>query len=155
MKKTKLFIISILIPLAVGGLSAWLTRGNMNVYSEINKPALSPPGIVFPIAWGILYVLMGISSGIVYKRRNENPEASSALIIYGLQLVVNFFWSIIFFNMQAYLFSFIWLVLLFILIVMMILQFYKIDKKAAYLQIPYALWVCFAGYLNFMIYLLN
>ena len=99
---------------------------------------------------------MCISSALVWVNRNENREdAFSALRVYGLQLVVNFFWTIIFFNMQAYLFAFIWLILLWVLIVIMIVQFKKISPIAAYLQIPYLLWVTFAGYLTLMIYLLN
>lgn len=155
-KKIKPYIISIIIALGVGGLSAFLTRNNMEVYKNINQPPLAPPMILFPIVWFVLFLLMGISSAIIYTNRDKNPrEALSGLIIYGLQLIVNFFWSIIFFNMQAYLFAFIWLLLLWVLIIMMIIQFHKISPAAAYLQIPYLLWVTFAGYLNLMIYLLN
>ena len=155
-KKIKPYVISILIALCVGGLSAFLTRNSMETYKNLNQPPLAPPMILFPIVWSILFILMGISSAIVYVNRGVNKdEARSGLIIYGLQLIVNFFWSLIFFNMQAYLFAFIWLLLLLLLIVMMILQFRKISPIAAYLQIPYLLWVIFAGYLNLMIYLLN
>lgn len=155
-KKLKPYIISILIALGTGGLSAFLTKNSMEVYKNINQPPLAPPMILFPIVWLILFILMGISSVIIYTQRSTNPrEALSGLIIYGLQLIVNFFWSIIFFNMQAYLFAFIWLLLLWVLIIMMILQFRKISPLAAYLQIPYLLWVTFAGYLNIMIFLLN
>lgn len=155
-KKIKPYVISIAIALAVGGLSALLTRNNMEVYDTINRPALSPPMWLFPVVWSILFILMGISSALVWINRDENREdAFSALRVYGLQLVVNFFWTIIFFNMQAYLFAFIWLVLLWVLIVIMIIQFRKISPLAAYLQIPYLLWVTFAGYLTLMIFLLN
>ena len=154
--KIKPYVISIAIALAVGGLSALLTKNNMEVYNTINRPPLSPPMWVFPVVWGILFVLMGISSALVWVNREQDIEAaSSGLRIYALQLIVNFFWSIIFFNMQAYLFSFIWLLLLLALIIMMIIQFRKISPLAAYLQIPYLAWVTFAGYLTFMIYLLN
>lgn len=155
-KKIKPNVISIAIALAVGGLSALLTKNNMEVYNTINRPPLSPPMWVFPVVWGILFVLMGISSALVWVNREQDIEAaSSGLRIYALQLIVNFFWSIIFFNMQAYLFAFIWLLLLLALIIMMIIQFRKISPPAAYLQIPYLVWVTFAGYLTFMIYLLN
>ena len=155
-KKIKPYVISILIALCVGGLSAFLTRNSMETYKNLNQPPLAPPTILFPIVWSILFILMGVSSAIVYVNRDVNKaEARSGLIIYGLQLIVNFFWSLIFFNMQAYLFAFIWLLLLLLLIIMMILQFRKISPIAAYLQIPYLLWVIFAGYLNLMIYLLN
>ena len=112
--------------------------------------------ILFPIVWGILFVLMGISSAIVYEKRETDKEASQeALKVYALQLAVNFSWTIIFFNMQAYLFAFIWLIVLWVLIILMIIKFKKISPTAAYLQIPYLLWVTFAGYLTLMIYLLN
>ena len=152
--KIKPYVISIAIALAVGGLSAFFTRGNMNIYETLNRPALSPPMWAFPVAWSILFVLMGISSAMVYVKKNET-DVSGALKIYALQLIVNFFWSIIFFNMQAYLFAVIWLALLWILILIMIITFHKIKPLAAYLQIPYILWVSFAFYLTLMIYLLN
>ncbi len=155
-KKIKPYVISIAIALAVGGLSALLTKNNMDVYDTINRPSLAPPMWLFPVVWSILFILMGISSAMVYLKKDESPEAvTSALKVYGAQLVVNFFWTIIFFNMQAYLFAFIWLIILWILIVIMIVQFRKISLVAGYLQIPYLLWVTFAGYLTFMIYLLN
>lgn len=153
-QKIKPYFFSILIALAVGGLSALLTKNSMGIYETINRPALAPPMIVFPIAWSVLFILMGISSAMIYNER-DNTDVSGALKTYGFQLVVNFFWSIIFFNMQAYLFAFIWLIVLWILILIMIVQFYKIKPLAAYLQIPYLLWVTFAGYLTLMIYLLN
>lgn len=155
-KKIKPYIISVIIALGVGGLSALLTKGSMVAYQSINKPPLNPPMIVFPIVWTVLFILMGISSAIIYTKPYDNKEESySALRLYGFQLAVNFFWSIIFFNMQAYLFAFIWLLLLWVLIIAMIIRFGKIDLTAAYLQIPYLLWVTFAGYLNLMIYILN
>ena len=154
MKKAKIYIISIVIALAVGGLSAFLTRNNMDMFQSINQPPLTPPPIIFPIVWTILYILMGISSAIVYMQRSEN-DVSGALKIYAFQLIVNFFWSIIFFNMRAYLFAFVFLVILWLLIIAMIASFRKINSTAAYLQIPYLLWVTFAGYLNLMIYFLN
>lgn len=155
-KKIRPYVISIAIVLGVGGLSALLTKDNMNLYDYIIKPPLSPPMILFPIVWSILYILMGIGSAIIFVNREEHKkEARSALWIYAIQLVVNFFWSIIFFNMKAYLFAFIWILLLWVLIIMMILQFHKVSKSAAYLQIPYLLWVTFASYLTFMVYFLN
>ncbi|MCH5212039.1 MAG: tryptophan-rich sensory protein [Oscillospiraceae bacterium] len=154
--KIKPYVISILIPLAVGGLSAWLIRDGMAQYIEMEKPPISPPAILFPIVWTILFILMGIGSALIYVNRDKNKEtAEGALRIYGIQLAVNFFWSIIFFNMQAYLFAFIWLVLLWVLILIMILEFRKISHAAAWLQLPYLLWVTFAGYLTFAVWLMN
>ena len=155
LKKLKPYIISVIIALAVGGLSALLTKNNMNIFEKINMPPLSPPSVVFPIVWAVLYILMGISSAIIYKNGTDREEVQSALKVYALQLAVNFFWSLIFFNMQAYLFAFVWLVLLWVLVIVMIVKFKKISPAAAWLQIPYLLWITFAGYLSLMIYLLN
>ncbi len=144
--------IAILIPIAVGAFSA-LFSGKMSVYANLNKPSLAPPGIVFPIVWIILYILMGISSYIVWK--SDDPDNRNALRIYALQLFFNFFWSIFFFRFDLYLFSFIWLLAMIFLIIAMIYKFYRIEPLAAYLQMPYLIWCLFAAYLNFMIYSLN
>lgn len=152
-KKIRPYVISIAISLGVGIISALLTKGGMEAYQDINKPPLNPPMTVFPVVWTILFILMGISSAIIYTK--DKNASRNALIIYAVQLAVNFFWSIIFFNMQAYLFAFIWLILLWGLIIAMIIEFKKIDSLAAYLQIPYLLWVTFAGYLTLMTYILN
>lgn len=150
------YVISVAIALGVGGLSALLTSGNMDIYSRIEQPPLAPPPILFPIVWTILYVLMGISAAMIYEEKDRKPdEVRNALTVYGISLFFNFFWSIIFFNMQAYLFAFIWLVALWVLILLTIIKYYRIKPIAAYLQIPYLLWVTFAGYLNFAIYILN
>ncbi len=155
-KKIKPFVISIAIALAVGGLSALLTMGNMDIYSRINRPPLSPPSWLFPVVWTILYVLMGIGAALVYNRKELKPEAvKRALIIYAVNLFLNFFWSIIFFNLEAYLLAFVWLVALWAVIIAMIVSFRRVSPAAAYMQIPYLIWVTFAGYLTFAIYLLN
>lgn len=148
----KKLITCIAIPLAVGGISAFLTRDSMEAFANINKPALAPPGWLFPVVWTILYILMGIASYLVLT--SEKPN-SAALAVYSIQLLFNFFWSVIFFNLELYLLAFIWLVLLWLLIVKTTSLFYRISKPAGYLMIPYLLWVTFAGYLNFAIYLLN
>lgn len=154
--KIKPYVVSIAIALAVGGLSALFTKNNMEMYGDIAKPSLSPPGWVFPVAWGILYVLMGIGAAQIYiYRSGKEEDARSALFVYGLQLLVNFFWSIIFFNMQAFLFAFIWLIILWVLVIVMIITFKRVNKTAAYIQVPYLLWVTFAGYLTLAVYILN
>ncbi len=154
MKKT--YIISVLIALGVGGLSALLTSGNMSLYEEIVTPALSPPSILFPIVWTILYILMGVSAAIIFNTtKAPTSQRAEALFTYIISLAVNFFWSIIFFNMRMYFFAFVWLVLLWVLILKTILEYHQINKLAAYLQIPYLIWVTFAGYLTFSIFLLN
>ncbi len=145
-------IISILIPLAVGSLSSLLSR-SMTTYTSISKPDFSPPSYVFPIVWTILYVLMGISSYIIYD--SDSPAKGRALKIYMLQLFFNFCWSIIFFRFNLYLFALIWLIVLIALICLMIKEFYKISPLAAYLQIPNLLWCVFAALLNFFIYKMN
>lgn len=154
--KIKPYVISVAIALAVGGLSALLTTGSMDLYSEIVQPPLAPPSFLFPVVWTVLYILMGISAAMIYLEKDKMPgEVSRALIVYAINLFLNFFWSIIFFNMRAFLFSFIWLILLWITILIMIIKFYRIKPLAGILQIPYLLWVTFAGYLNLAIYILN
>lgn len=151
--KIKSLITNLTISLGTGLLSALLTKDSMSVYENINKPLLSPPSIVFPIVWTVLFTLMGISSYLIYNSNSSNK--TDALKIYAFQLIVNFIWPILFFNFQVYLISFIWLLFLWILILFMIINFYKINKNAGLLQIPYILWVTFAGYLNLMVYILN
>lgn len=151
-KQWKTLIFCIVIPLAVGGLSALLTRNSMQTFDSINKLIIAPPGWLFSVAWTNLYILMGIASYLVITSRKPN---GSALITYRFQLIFNFFWSIIFFNLSLYLFAFIWLVILWLLILKTTIKFYQISEPAGYLMIPYLLWVTFAGYLNFSIYLLN
>ena len=153
--KWKLLLICIALPLIAGGISALLTRSSMNTFAALNKPPLSPPGWVFPVVWTILYILMGIASYLVLTSGKEQLEIKQALWFYKLQLCVNFFWSIYFFNLSVYLFSFIWLLLLWILVIGTTIRFYRIVNWAGYLMIPYLLWITFAGYLNYSIFLLN
>ena len=156
MKKIKPYVISVLIALITGALSAILTKGSMSLYEEIITPPLAPPSILFPIVWTALYVLMGIGAAMIYTDKGASAsEKEKALRIYALSLFVNFTWSLIFFNLRAFFFAFLWLVLLFALIVATIVRYSKINKTAAYLQLPYLLWVAFAGYLTLAIYLLN
>ena len=154
-KNRKLLLICIAIPLGVGALSAWLTRGSMQTFEMVQKPPLSPPGWLFPIVWTILYILMGVSSYLIIQSGAEEEAVNSALSVYVYQLIVNFLWSTFFFNFGWYLFSFIWLVLLWVLVLIMIVRFYNISRLAGILQIPYLIWVTFAGYLNLGIWLLN
>ncbi|MFR4318769.1 MAG: TspO/MBR family protein [Eubacterium sp.] len=139
--------ICIALPLVIGALSALLTRKVCRPLSK--QTAFISTGMDFPNCWTILYVLMGISSYLVVISDQPNDKALS---VYFLQLAFNFFWSILFFNLHWYLISFIWLVVLWFLILITIVMFYKISKPAAYLLIPYFLWVTFAGYLNLAIY---
>lgn len=153
--RLKPLLINLFIPLAVGGFSALLTMNSMESFENINQPPLSPPGWLFPVVWTILYILMGISAYLVTTSTASDKQKRNAFIVYGAQLFFNFLWSIIFFNREDYLFAFIWLVALWTLIIANIILFYRISKPAGLLLIPYLLWVTFAGYLNFAIYLLN
>ena len=147
-KHWKTYALWILIAEAVGALSGYLSREGMQLYaSVISKPPLSPPGILFPIVWVILYALMGFSAARIYLLPPSTAR-STGLNLYVAQLIINFFWSLIFFNAQAFGLAFLWLLLLWILVLAMILVFRKTDPVAAYLQIPYLIWLTFAAYLN-------
>ena len=139
----------------VGLIAGLITREATKLYAEsITKPPLSPPAILFPIVWAVLYALMGVSAArlqLSFERERRGKE----LYLYLAQLCFNFFWSIIFFNFQAFGFAFAWIIALWILILLMILSFAKKDRTAALLQIPYLVWVTFAAYLNFGVWLLN
>ena len=151
----RLLFICIAIPVIVGMVSALLTRNSMELFQSIDKPPLAPPGWLFPVVWTILYVLMGISSYLILQSGEEREEIRKALTIYGYQLVVNFLWPTFFFNFGWYFFSFLWLVLLWVLVLIMIMRFKDINKLAAYMNIPYLVWLTFAGYLNLGIWILN
>ena len=151
----KNYLFWILFTEVVGFLSGWLTRESTRLYSEvIIQPPLSPPAIVFPIVWTILFALMGIGAARI-DLAEPSPQRTQSLRIYILQLAVNFFWSIIFFNLQKYGFALLWLIILWVLILWMIRSFRKVDRTATLLQIPYLLWVTFAAYLNFGVWVLN
>ena len=153
LKKYLPFIISVSISLGIGCLSAFLTRKSMSIYSEINRPMLSPPSWLFPIVWTVLFVLMGIAAAKIWC--SNGREIDSSLIFYGFQLVFNFCWSLIFFNFRAFGFAFFWLVGLLVLIGITMIKFYRIDKTAGWIMLPYFAWVSFAGYLNFAIWRMN
>ena len=142
------------LTLAVGVLSGFLTREGMERVSRLPQSALTPPSVVFPVVWGVLYTLMAIGAARIWLSP-ESEERSRGLWLYLFQLIFNFFWSLFYFNMQAFGFSFLWLIALWILILLMILSWRKTDKLAAWLQVPYLAWVAFAGYLNFVMWRLN
>lgn len=148
--KTLLF--SIFIPVFLGSFVGFLTAP-FNNYNSFVQPSFSPPAIVFPIVWTILYTLMGISSYIIVK--SDSDKKNDALFVYGIQLVINLLWSIWFFVFEFYLLSFIWILLLIGFVIVMIKKFYEISKLSAYLQIPYLLWLIFAAVLNLSIWILN
>ena len=151
MSKIKIYVKSILIPVIIGGIVGIIISNSID-YNTLQKPFLAPPSIAFPIVWTILYILMGISYGILEVKNLNTPEIN---IIYYFQLFVNALWSIFFFTLEWRLFAFLWIILLDILVIIMIIKFYQKNKTAGLLQIPYLLWVLFATYLNLAIYLLN
>lgn len=151
MSKIKIYAKSILIPVIVGGIVGLLISQSMD-YNSLTKPFLAPPAIIFPIVWTILYILMGISYGILQSKDLVDSKINT---IYYLQLAINAIWPILFFLLKWRLFAFIWIIILAIFVLVMIIQFYKKDKLAGLLQIPYLLWTLFATYLNLGIYILN
>ena len=151
----KTYAVWILLAEAVGGLSGWLTREGTQSFSQsVAQPPLSPPPILFPIVWGILYALMGIGAARI-SLTPHSGERSRGLNLFIAQLIVNFFWSPIFFNARAYGFALLWLLVLLGLVLWMTLTFARVDRAAALLQIPYLLWLGFAAYLNWGVWRLN
>ena len=152
MNRIKDIIISILIPNAVGFISAILSKIKDNI-DTFNKPVFNPPGIVFPIVWTILYILMGISSYIIYN--DNSTYKKKALTIYAVQLFINGLWSVIFFRLKLFLLAFITIIILLVVSIYMVIEFYKINKTAGLLQIPYIIWLIFASVLSISVYTLN
>ena len=151
MNKALTYIKSILIPLLVGGLVGFLTSNYIN-YNTLTQPSFAPPAILFPIVWTILYTLMGVSYGILKSNSLTDDKINT---IYYSQLFVNALWSFFFFVFELRLFAFFWILLLIALVILMIIEFYKKNKLAGLLQIPYLLWISFASVLNLAVYLLN
>lgn len=151
----RLLFICIAIPLMIGTLAGLLTRNSMEVFSLVDKPPLAPPPWLFPVVWTILYILMGVSSYLILTSDAGFEEIAEAIRLYVYQLVVNFLWPTFFFNFRWYFFSFLWLVLLWILVFLMIRKFNTISRIAAIMNIPYLIWLTFAGYLNLGIWWLN
>ena len=150
-EKVKAYTVSILVPLVLGAIVGLLTSGSMN-YDNLTKPVLAPPALLFPITWSILYTLMGISYGIM---ETKNLHDTDTRAVYFAQLIFNLLWPILFFVLKWRFFAFIWILVLDILVITMAARFYKRDKTAGLLQLPYCAWVIFASYLNLSIYLLN
>lgn len=148
------FILFPAISLGVGALAGFLTKDSLaNVYPLLEKSSLTPPGWVFPIVWMVLYLLMGIGMALVEAR--GGPERSRALSLFGIQLALNFGWSLLFFNSGAYLSALLCLIVLWVMILAMAGSFASVSRPAAWLQIPYLLWVAFAGCLNAAVWVLN
>lgn len=139
------------LPLIIGTIVGIITFGFMD-YNDLIKPPLSPPGIVFPIAWTIIYLLIGISYTLL-KEKREVPKETKQL--YYIQLIFNYLWTFIFFVFKLRLLSVLWIIILDVLVIVMTYQFYKQNKLSGILLIPYVLWLLFATYLNISIYFLN
>jgi len=151
--KLKPLLASLGITLGAGAAAALISSGSTDIYADIAKPALAPPAIVFPIVWTILYLLMGISLYMI--QTSGSPKRDRALKAFGAQLLLNFIWPLVFFNMRQFAIALMILILLWLTAAYMIYLFYKIKPAAAYLQIPYFLWLTFAAYLNLAVVLLN
>ena len=155
MKQWKIYLLWISVTEGVGTLAGLLTMDAMDQYGGvIVQPPFAPPSWVFPVVWIILYALMGIGAALV-SLSVDSPYRNRALNVFVAQLIVNFFWSLIFFRASAYGFAFFWLLLLWVLVLWMIIAFWKADRTAAIMQIPYLLWVSFAAYLNYCVWQLN
>ena len=154
-KNWKIYGVWIALSEGVGALSGLLTRRGMKLFmTAVAKPPMSPPGWVFPVVWGSLYALLGFGAARIWMAPDSRAR-TRGLNLFIVQLVVNFFWSLIFFNAQAFGFALIWLIFLWGLVLLMILQFQKVELLAARLQIPYLVWLTFAAYLNYGVWILN
>ncbi len=157
MKKRPILTILLSIALAegVGFLSSYLSGNINNATQSINQPPLAPPPWLFPVAWGILYALMGIAAGLIYLNNGDRERREQALIYYGVQLAVNFSWSIVFFRFRAFWLAVIIILVLDILVYLTMRRFRAISPVAGYLLIPYLLWLLFATYLAIGVFILN
>ena len=153
--KWKKLLLCLAIPLAVGGLAALLTLGSMEAYRNLLQPPFSPPGWVFPVAWSILYILMGWGSYRVWVAEAPAEKKRPALLVYAAQLFFNFFWSLLFFRWELRLTAFFWLLALWFLVYGTICLFYRVEDPAGDLLLPYLLWTTYAAYLNMGVFLLN
>lgn len=154
-KKMVVNTLLVVTPLLIGIASSILTRDMMIEYGSLNKPPLSPPTILFPIVWTLLYLLMGIGAALIYSKPEYTQYRSTGLILHVVQLIFNFFWSIIFFNMKQYTFSFVWLVIMLLIVISMEMNYKQISTTAFFLNIPYIVWLTFAGYLNLAVAIIN
>lgn len=151
--KVKPLVISLIIPFVSGLISYFLSGDIKSVYAVIEKPFFAPPDWIFPVVWNILFLLMGISCYMIFV--SGSSLRKKALTFYGVQLLLNTFWTFIFFKLEMFLFALIWVAAILVLVAVMCLYFYRIKPWAAYLQIPYLLWLTFALMLNAGVYFLN
>jgi len=156
MHKYARLAVSIVICQLAGVIGAIFTTPNIaSWYVTLNKPSFTPPNWVFGPVWITLYTLMGISAWIIWEKGAKKKATRETLYPFGAQLALNTIWSILFFGLKSPLYGLMAIVPLWLLILYTILKFYKIDKTAAYLLVPYILWGTVATYLNYMVWLLN
>ena len=153
--KLKILLPALALPLAVGGLAAFLTKDGMMMFQAMPKPPLTPPGWIFPAVWTALYLLMGFASYLVWMSDASAIRKERALTAYALSLAANFIWPLIFFGMELYLLAFIWLILLWLLSAAATVLFHYISERAGKLMLPYMLWLSFAAYLNLGVWILS
>ena len=153
--KLKILLPALVLPLAVGGLAAFLTKDGMMMFQAMPKPPLTPPGWIFPAVWTALYLLMGFASYLVWMSDASAIRKERALTAYALSLAANFIWPLIFFGMELYLLAFIWLILLWLLSAAATVLFHYISERAGKLMLPYMLWLSFAAYLNLGVWILS
>ena len=153
--------LSIAVPLGGGIIISLFTRDAMTKFNTFNQPPLAPPAWLFPVAWTILYTLMGLSSyfiwtkGYLSNKKETKKTAKIALILYGVQLLFNFAWTPLFFTLDWFWVPFVWLLIMWAIIIALMVETYKISKPAFWMLLPYLLWCTFAAYLNCGIAILN
>lgn len=147
---------SILVCQTAGFIGAFFTASNVPTwYTTIKKPVFNPPNWIFGPVWITLYCLMGIALYLIWVKRGEHPQANFGVYLFLAHLVLNALWSVIFFGMHKICWAFVEIIILWAMILVLMLLFSKIDKRATYLLIPYFLWVSFASVLNYSICMLN
>lgn len=149
------FFIAVLIPVLIGAFSGYLSSGSAETYKNLNQPSFAPPGWIFGPVWTTLYIFMGIASYRIFLLFRQNISSSKPLIFYSVQLIFNFLWTLIFFKFGLRGYAFAELLVLWILILITLILFYKKDKLSGSLLIPYILWVTFAGVLNYSVWIMN
>lgn len=154
-KNWKTLLLCLAVPLAAGGIGALLAGGFGENYGAMYKPLLSPPGWVFPVVWTVLYLLMGYAGWLVLTSDASEPRRRRALTVFGVQLLLNMLWPLLFFRLGWYGFAFVWLLLLILAVLLCLLLFRYIVKRAGDLLVPYLLWLFFAAYLNLGAAILN
>ena len=153
--------LAIAVPLCGGFIISLFTRDAMSKFGSFNQPPLAPPAWLFPVAWTVLYVLMGLTSYFIWKKGYDSRKAAdksaskTALIIYGIQLVFNFVWTPLFFSLGWYWPAFAWLLVMWVLIIVLMMKVYRISRPAFWMLLPYIIWCTFAAYLNCGIAILN